>query len=162
MERSLRRMLKAGAFGNVPHAHSRRMRAIKSKGAKSTERRLRAILIRTGMRGWKMHPDGLPGKPDFLFPASHVVVFCDGCYWHGCPQCVHARRINRRYWSAKIEGNRSRDRANNRRLRQAGMRVIRIWEHELIKGKWPPIIERIRKLTSPGASATKQAQRFQP
>ena len=144
MERALRETLLDGTFGDVPPAHSRRMRAIRGKGAKSTERRFRALLIQAGIRGWTMHARGLPGKPDFLFPAAKVVVFCDGCYWHGCPQCGHVPTVNRPYWSAKIEGNRRRDQENARKLRQAGMRVIRVWEHELLPGKSRPLIARLR------------------
>src|SRR5262249_41513821 len=109
MERALREKLVGGNFGDVSAAHSGRMRAIKEKGNKSTEKRLRAILVRAGVRGWKMHPPGLPGKPDFLFPEARVVVFVDGCYWHGCAECGHIPNVNRPYWSAKIEGNQRRD-----------------------------------------------------
>jgi DNA mismatch endonuclease Vsr len=139
----LRALLPDGSFGDVPAAHSSRMRSIKEKGAKSTERRLRAILVGAGIRGWSMHPKDLPGKPDFIFPAAHLVVFCDGCYWHGCPQCAHRRTVNRNYWSAKIEGNRSRDREVGRKLNAAGFRVLRVWEHELVPGKSTGIVARL-------------------
>ena len=32
---------------------------------------------------------------------------------------------------AKIEGNKARDRRQNRLLRKAGWTVVRIWQHEL-------------------------------
>jgi DNA mismatch endonuclease (patch repair protein) len=131
MERSLREKLPGGKFENVPATQSGRMRAIRSKGNKSTERRLRALLVRAGIRGWKLHPEGLPGKPDFLFPEARLVVFVDGCYWHGCPRCGYRHNVNRRYWSAKIAGNVARDRRNEEKLREAGLRVLRLWEHEL-------------------------------
>ncbi len=132
MERALRDKLPGGSFGNVPTAHTGRMRAIRSTGSKSTERRLRAILVRAGIRGWKMQPPGLPGKPDFLFHEARVILFVDGCYWHGCPQCGHVPNVNRPYWSAKLAGNQRRDRANTKKLEEAGYRVLRIWEHELL------------------------------
>jgi DNA mismatch endonuclease (patch repair protein) len=122
------------------------MRAIKDRGPKSTERRLRAILVRAAISGWTMHPGGLPGKPDFAFPAARVVVFCDGCYWHGCRKCAHAHRVNRKYWSAKIEGNRRRDRKNNRSLARAGLQVFRVWEHELAAGNSARIVARLAKM----------------
>jgi DNA mismatch endonuclease Vsr len=131
MERALRKLLKEGRFQNVPEGHSRRMKAIREKGNKSTETRLRALLIRAGIRGWKVHPPGLPGKPDFLFLESRLVVFVDGCYWHGCPMCGHIPRINKPYWKAKIERNQQRDRLNTTRLQEAGFRILRLWEHEL-------------------------------
>lgn len=144
MERALRERLEGGSFGDVSAAHSGRMRAIKEKGAKSTEKRLRAILVGAGVRGWQMYPKGLPGKPDFIFPQAKVVLFSDGCYWHGCPECGHIPTVNRPYWSAKIEGNQRRDRENTRKLEGAGYRVLRVWEHELLPGKSGPFIERLR------------------
>jgi DNA mismatch endonuclease (patch repair protein) len=134
MERALREKLPGGKFENVPATHTGRMRAIRSRGNKSTERRLRALLVQAGVRGWKLHPDGLPGKPDFLFPEARLVVFVDGCYWHGCPQCGYAPTVNRPYWSAKIAGNVARDQRNRALLEGAGLRVLRLWEHELAEG----------------------------
>jgi DNA mismatch endonuclease (patch repair protein) len=131
MERALREKLEGGTFQNVPVGHSGRMRAIKDRGNKSTEARIRAKLVRAGIRGWRMHPEGLPGKPDILFPRQRVVVFVDGCYWHGCPCCVRPRKVNSGYWTAKIEGNRRRDANNTRKLEEQGYRVVRVWEHEL-------------------------------
>lgn len=148
MERALKEKLEGGTFGKVSPAHSGRMRAIKEKGSKSTERRLRAILVGAGIRGWRMHPKGLPGKPDFHFPASRVLLFVDGCYWHGCSACGHIPTVNRPYWSAKIAGNQRRDRENTRKLEEAGNRVIRVWEHELLPGKSRPFLERLRVLLS--------------
>ncbi len=46
----------------------------------------------------------------------------------------------------KIEGNMKRDRTNVRRLRKAGERVIRVWEHELklgCKGRWIRTLQRL-------------------
>src|SRR5690348_12195545 len=104
MERVLRDKLNGGTFQNVPVGHSERMRAIKGRGNKSTEARLRAKLVRAGVRGWCLHPRGLPGKPDIHFPKQRLLVFVDGCYWHGCPCCVRARKVNSEYWKAKIAG----------------------------------------------------------
>ena len=86
MERALRLKLPNGRFENITVGHSARMRAIKDKGNRSTEVRARAILVRSGTRGWVVHPHGLPGKPDFYFLQIGVVLFIDGCYWHGCAQ----------------------------------------------------------------------------
>lgn len=108
------------------------MRAIKAKGNKSTEARLRLILVRARIRGWKLHPKGMVGKPDFYFPEHRLAVFVDGCFWHGCPSCGHIPKANNPYWKAKIEGNQRRDRAYDHQLREQGIRVQRIWEHELL------------------------------
>jgi DNA mismatch endonuclease, patch repair protein len=144
MERALRDLLDDGTFGAVPAPHSGRMKAIREKGNKSTEKRLRALLVRAGLRGWVMHPKGLAGKPDFLFRDANLIVFVDGCYWHGCPRCSHAPGVNKKYWSAKIEGNRRRDARNTRALKAAGYRVLRVWEHELLPATAGRVVGRIR------------------
>jgi DNA mismatch endonuclease (patch repair protein) len=131
MERRLLEALECGRFQGGTAGNSRRMRAVRSTGNKSTEVRFRALLVRAGVKGWKLNPKGLPGKPDFLFPAARVVVFLDGCYWHGCPRCGHVGQVNRRYWSQKIQGNRDRDARNILRLEADGYLVLRFWEHEL-------------------------------
>ncbi|MBN8928022.1 MAG: hypothetical protein J0I06_03985 [Planctomycetes bacterium] len=41
------------------------------------------MLAQARVKGGRTNPEGLPGKPDFLFPESRVVVFLDGCYRHG-------------------------------------------------------------------------------
>lgn len=40
-------------------------------------------------------------------------------------------RANQPYWKQKITRNMRRDRGNARRLRRAGWRVLRFWEHSL-------------------------------
>jgi len=131
MERALRDLLEDGRFKDVPEGNARRMKAIRGHGNKGTERRLRALMVRAGIRGWQLRPEGLPGKPDFLFTEARVVVFVDGCFWHGCPRCGNVPSVNRPYWSAKIQGNRDRDKKRTRTLRKQGYRVLRLWEHEL-------------------------------
>jgi DNA mismatch endonuclease (patch repair protein) len=114
-----------------PQTRSQVMSKVKSRGNKSTEWRLRAALIRAGIRGWTMNSN-LPGKPDFVFEAARLAVFVDGCFWHGCPKCKKMPTSNAAYWTAKIEKNRERDRQTNSTLRRLGWKVIRIWEHEMI------------------------------
>src|ERR1700733_13796768 len=106
------------------------MLRIRSTGNRSTEGALIALMRTRGIKGWR-RKSSLPGRPDFVFPKSHVAVFVDGCYWHGCPRCSLASKSNTSYWGPKIAGNRKRDRANAKALRIEGWSVIRIWEHEL-------------------------------
>lgn len=108
------------------------MGRIRSRGAKSTEKRLRSLLVRSGIRGWKLgHDAGLPGKPDVVFPRRKLAVFVDGCFWHGCWRCRALPVSNAAFWRAKILGNQARDRRATRELRKLGWEVSRIWEHEL-------------------------------
>lgn len=78
------------------------------------------------------HVNSLPGRPDFVFPDSRVVVFVDGDFWHGWryPQWEHKLSS---YWRQKITGNRIRDRKNFRRLRRMGWKVVRLWEHSIVR-----------------------------
>lgn len=109
------------------------MSRVRSRGNRSTERRLRAHLVRSGLRGWRLHAAHLPGKPDFAFAAERLVVFVDGCFWHGCADCAdgHNPRSNTTYWLPKIQSNRDRDRRNTALLRRLGWCVVRVWEHEI-------------------------------
>jgi DNA mismatch endonuclease (patch repair protein) len=131
MEKILRQYLPGGSFSGVSERASRNFGAVRSRNNKTTELRLRLALVRAGIRGWKLHTESLPGTPDFVFPQGHLVVFVDGCFWHGCRKCGHIPRTNTDFWRAKIRRNSQRDRANSATLRAKGMTVLRFWEHEL-------------------------------
>jgi len=88
-------------------------------------------LVRAKIEGWKVHPPGLYGNPDFVFPILKVVIFVDGCFWHGCPLCGHLPETRRAFWEAKIAKNRQRDVLVTRQLRREGYSVARFWEHTL-------------------------------
>ena len=107
------------------------MAAVRSSRNRSTERRLRALFVQSGIRGWTLDGLSLSGKPDFVFPNRQLVVFIDGCFWHGCPKCCRMPEENADYWRNKIEHNALRDRSVTRRLRRDGWRVVRLWEHDL-------------------------------
>ena len=109
---------------------SHNMASIRSRGNATTEGALAALLRSVRITGWRRHSQ-LPGRPDFLFEVQRLAVFVDGCFWHGCPRCYRMPGDNRPYWSAKVAGNRRRDRRSGAALRAAGWRVLRIWEHSL-------------------------------
>jgi len=73
--------------------------------------------------------------PDFVFLKSRTAIFVDGCFWHGCPRHATKPKNNRAFWRRKLASNKRRDRLVNRALRRAGWRVLRVWEHELRRGK---------------------------
>jgi DNA mismatch endonuclease, patch repair protein len=106
------------------------MAAVRSKGNRETELKLVAILRAAGITGWRRH-QSLPGCPDFVFLAQRLVIFVDGCFWHGCPQHCRMPKANGRYWQQKISRNIGRDRATVRILKAARWRVIRLWGHSL-------------------------------
>lgn len=118
-------------FRKPPESRSKNMRAIRSSGNRTTERRLVSLLRKERLWGWRIRPPDLPGGPDFFFPSAGTVVFVDGCFWHGCPKCGHIPKTNRAYWQAKIARNRARDARITRTLRRSGFHVVRLWECDL-------------------------------
>ena len=84
-------------------------------------------------------------RPDFVFPKQRVAVFVDGCFWHGCPKHATQPKNNRAFWRKKLAGNQARDQLVNRMLRQAGWRVVRIWEHELQERGTSWVVRRVER-----------------
>ena len=121
------------------------MSRIRGKGNHATELALATLLRRNHITGWRRHrrlvllaPRGssqslrkLSTRPDFLFPAPRIVVFVDGCFWHGCAQHCKMPSSNTGFWREKLASNRRRDSLVNRLLRDRGWTVIRLWEHQL-------------------------------
>ena len=54
----------------------------------------------------------------------------DGGYWHPCPVHGTTAKANAELWASKLAANQTRDRDTDRRLAEAGRRVVRAWEHE--------------------------------
>jgi DNA mismatch endonuclease (patch repair protein) len=131
-----------------PSERSRVMSRVRSVRNRSTEWRIRAALIRSGVRGWKLNSNDLPGRPDFAFPLNRLAVFLDGCFWHGCRKCRRIPSSNTGYWDEKIKRNRARDRKVSGSLRGQGWRVIRIWEHEISRSCDRVVLKIITALNS--------------
>lgn len=96
------------------------------------ELRLRRLLHARGLRyrvGIRPVKD-LRRYADIAFTKRRVLVFVDGCFWHGCP--IHSKpvRTNSSYWDAKIARNVERDGETDFQMSAAGWRVVRVWEHE--------------------------------
>ena len=130
METRLRKHLPLGKFEVTPE-RSRAMAAVRGRGNKTTELRLRMALVRSRIQGWICNESSLPGKPDFYFAEQKLAVFVDGCFWHGCSRCGHVPKTNNSFWAAKLDRNRKRHRKVARALRMNGIQVIRFWEHQL-------------------------------
>lgn len=120
---------------------SEQMARIRSKHTKP-ERVLRSALWAAGLR-YRLHVSELPGRPDIVFKGSRVVVWVDGCFWHGCPEHYVYPRTRREYWSRKLARNVERDRQQTYALENAGWRVVRVWEHD-IRGNLENTVERIQ------------------
>lgn len=106
------------------------MSRIRGSGNKGTELALAKLFRKHGVTGWRRNQP-LFGKPDFTFRRQRVVVFVDGCFWHGCPIHFNMPVNNQAFWERKLEANKERDRLVTQTLRKKGWRVIRVWEHDL-------------------------------
>jgi DNA mismatch endonuclease (patch repair protein) len=72
------------------------------------------------------------GRPDAVIPKGKLVIFVDGDFWHGYK--LRKRSVPMPdYWELKIRRNMARDKAVTKALRDMGWRVIRLWEHEMLK-----------------------------
>jgi len=125
------------------------MKAVKSKGNKSTEIKLIEIFKLYHITGWHRNSK-LVGHPDFIFPKNRIAVFADGCFWHGhnCRNVTPSENAD--YWRKKIKRNRIRDEAITRELTEKGWKVVRIWECEIKKGE-------VQKLVMAGLFSGKEA-----
>lgn len=97
---------------------------------------LRRALWSRGLR-YRKDVTKLPGRPDIVFRAARVIVFCDGDFWHG--RNWEARKLklgeghNAPYWLAKIERNMERDHARTATLEADGWTVLRFWETDILR-----------------------------
>ena len=120
------------------------MSAVRSRGNRSTELALVRLFRQNRISGWRRHQK-MSGRPDFVFNRERVVVFVDGCFWHGCPKHGTLPKNNRPFWRKKLTGNAFRDRVVTQALRQSGWRVVRVWEHELAKKNQPRLVAKLTK-----------------
>lgn len=101
---------------------------------RDTEAELR-VRRRLHARGVRFRVDVKP-EPDLrikggiVWRGLHVIVFIDGCFWHGCPEHATSPRMNSEWWKVKLENNFQRDRRSDTDLRSRGWTVLRFWEHE--------------------------------
>lgn len=115
---------------HTPEQRSRNMSSIRGKNTK-IEVMFRKALWRKGLR-YRLKTN-LPGKPDIVLSSYKIVIFIDGCFWHGCAQHQNIPATNREFWVRKLNRNKERDIEVNKILRAEGWTVIRIWEHEVKK-----------------------------
>ena len=96
------------------------------------ELELRRELWRRGLRYRVDRP--LDGKrrrrADLTFVGPKVVVFVDGCFWHGCPEHGTSPKANAEWWAEKLARNMARDADTDEYLSSQGWTVLRFWEHE--------------------------------
>jgi DNA mismatch endonuclease (patch repair protein) len=127
----------APSFKNLRPSSARASRT--ASKIRSANTKAEALLCRTiwrlGMR-FRKNVSHLPGKPDIAFPKERVAVFCDGDFWHGRDWETMKKKLskgaNAKYWLAKIQANRARDKKHYQALTSLGWRVLRFWESDIL------------------------------
>lgn len=116
-----------------PEVRSRVMAQVRSQGTRP-ELAVRRELHALGYR-FRLHRRDLPGRPDVVLPKYRLVIFVNGCFWHG-HRCRDGQlpTSNAEYWESKIGRNRARDRRATRELNRLGWRVQTIWTCRLRQG----------------------------
>ena len=108
-----------------------------NRGRTGPERALASALWRRGVRyftheGYKsVTGTRLLGNPDMVLPRKRMVIFVDGCFWHGCAQCRKHEGLDGESWVNKIAANIERDRRVTAELEGEGWTVFRIPEHDV-------------------------------
>jgi len=80
---------------------------------------------------FEMYPK-MYGNPDFIIPKKKIAIFCDGDFWHGY-KYQEKKKLSKKFWRDKIEGNMARDVRISRKLRRDRWSVLRFWEHDINK-----------------------------
>ena len=117
--------------------HSKEIRSMNMSHIRSKDNKpeeiVRKFLFSQGFR-YRKNVRSLPDCPDIVLPKYRTVIFVNGCFWHkhDCPRFVWPSS-NREQWEPKILGNVARDKRNGELLREAGWKVIIVWECELKK-----------------------------
>ena len=124
---------------------SEQMARIRSKDTRP-ECELRRALWARGLR-YRLNVRTPFGVPDLTFNSNRVVVFVDGCFWHGCPLHYLRPKTRADYWSNKLSMNVSRDQRQTTDFESHGWRVVRIWEHEIAQDL-PSAVETVGRALS--------------
>ncbi|MEE3851786.1 very short patch repair endonuclease [Gordonia sp. LSe1-13] len=86
----------------------------------------RGVRFRVGVR-----PEpALRVRGDIVWRGLKLIVFIDGCFWHGCPEHATRPRANAEWWAEKLDNNVRRDRRTDADLSDRDWHVLRFWEHE--------------------------------
>jgi DNA mismatch endonuclease (patch repair protein) len=112
----------------TPAERSRLMSRVKTRDT-APEVALRHALWEAGVRGWRLHPKSVPGKPDIAWLGRRIAVFVDGAFWHGHPD--HYWGQSGPFWDLKIARNQARDQLITAHLVAAGWIVLRLWDFDV-------------------------------
>lgn len=125
----------SNSSGGRPDASSE---AVRVRMSKQKRRDTKAeLLVRRELhaRGLRFRVDAKPEmdmrvRGDIVWRSLKLIVFIDGCFWHGCPQHATRPAANVEWWATKLDGNVARERRTDAELKRRGWEVLRFWEHE--------------------------------
>lgn len=86
----------------------------------SIELKVEQELIKRGINYEKQVPLCKVAIVDFYLPEYRIVIQCDGCYWHSCPE-----------HNPNGKGNPEKETRQNAVLTFNGFNVYRFWEHDI-------------------------------
>jgi len=72
------------------------------------------------------------------FIEPDIVIFADGCYWHGCEEC-----FNKNYFSERQRKQKIKDNLITLKLIKEGFKVLRLWEHDIEKNFENQVLDEI-------------------
>lgn len=106
------------------------MRKVRAKDT-VPEMLVRRLVHGMGFR-YRLHVTALPGKPDLVFPRLSKIIEIRGCFWHQhkCRR-AHIPKSGIEFWRSKLNGNKRRDKRNEKKLLALGWTVCTVWECEL-------------------------------
>jgi DNA mismatch endonuclease (patch repair protein) len=106
------------------------MQRVRGKNTKP-EMIVRKMIWAMGYR-YRLHDNRLPGSPDIVFKKRKKAIFVHGCFWHahGCKKGLPPKS-NLDFWRPKLEATKSRDRNNQKELKDKNWEVLVIWQCDL-------------------------------
>lgn len=112
---------------------SQMMAGIRGKNTKP-EIIIRKMLFANGYR-FRINKKIGNARPDIVLPKWNLCIFVHGCFWHRHDGCKYSAnpKSNKKFWHAKFKQNRLRDSRNHAELKEAGWRILVIWECETRK-----------------------------
>lgn len=128
--------------------HSRETRSYNMSRIRGTNTKpellVRKYLFSQGFR-YRINDKKLPGKPDVVLPKYKTVIFINGCFWHGHDGCRYfvVPKTRTEWWLSKIKMTKLNDNINHMALKNAGWKVLVIWECELRPDRRDETLSRI-------------------
>lgn len=94
--------------------HSKKIRSYNMSKIKGKNTRpeimVRKFLFSHGFR-YRLNVKKLSGKPDIVLSKYRIVIFINGCFWHGHEGCKYfvVPKTRTEWWIDKIQKNKERD-----------------------------------------------------